>query len=338
LQQLASVPSIIHHQRRPGHGHVSIERLFESIRNEFTSEWQVTVSVSPHPSRGLMPRLKNLAAVYGRQADIHHIVGDVHYLALGLWGEKMVLTIHDCAGLERLKGWRRELLRQLWFVQPMRRAAVVTTISKTSKDELRRWVGGLADKVVVIPNCVRSEFQPNAKPFDTRCPVILQVGTGWNKNVVTVARALNGITCRLDIVGTLDTAQRAALEASRVNFRELGRVSDAQLVEAYHSCDLVVFASHYEGFGLPIIEGQAVGRPVVTSHVSSMPEAAGKGALLVDPADAQAIHQAVIRIIADPDLRTSLIQEGFENVARFRPEQVARLYEAVYRQCLSGQA
>jgi glycosyltransferase involved in cell wall biosynthesis len=332
------ITTIIHHQRLADPGHLSIERLFAGIRAEFTPEWQVKVSVSPHPSRGLMPRLKNIASVYGRQANIHHIVGDVHYLSLALPGEKLVLTIHDCAALERLKGWRREVLRQLWFVQPMRRAAVVTTISQTSKGELRRWVGALADNVVVIPNCVRSEFQPNLKPFDTRCPVILQVGTGWNKNVVTVARALHGITCRLDIVGTLDAAQRAALEASRVNFRELSRLSDAQLVEAYHTCDLVVFASHYEGFGLPIIEAQAVGRPVVTSNLSSMPEAAGKGALLVDPADPQAIHQAVIRIIQDTNLRASLIHQGFENVSRFRPEQVARLYEAVYRQCLSGQA
>jgi glycosyltransferase involved in cell wall biosynthesis len=332
------VPIVIHHHRLPENGHVSIERLFACIRDNLAPECHVEVCVSPHPSRGLIPRLKNLAGLSGMQADIHHIVGDVHYLALGLPGEKLVLTIHDCAALERLKGWRREVLRHLWFVKPMRRAAVVTTISQTSKAELRRWVGPLADKVVVIPNCVRAEFQPNPKPFDTRCPVILQVGTGWNKNVVTVARALSGISCRLDIVGTLDAAQRAALEASRVNFRELGRVSDAQLVEAYHSCDLVVFASHYEGFGLPIIEAQAVGRAVVTSNLSSMPEAAGKGALLVDPSDPQAIHQAVIRIIADPELRTSLIQEGFKNVERFRPEPVAKLYEGVYRQCLSRQA
>jgi glycosyltransferase involved in cell wall biosynthesis len=328
------LPSVIHHQRLPDHVQVSIERLFEGIRAVLAPEWQVKVSVSPHPSRGLLPRLKNLKVASGLQADIHHIVGDVHYLAFALPGDELVLTIHDCAALERLKGIRRELLRQLWFVQPMRRAAVVTTISETTKQELRRWVGDLADKVIVIPNCVRSEFQPDPKPFDTRCPVVLQVGTGWNKNVVMVARALFGISCRLDIVGVLDAAQRAVLQASHVNFRELGRLSDTQLVEAYHGCDLVVFASLYEGFGLPILEAQAVGRPVVTSNRSSMPEAAGEGALLVDPEDPQAIGTAVRRIIADPDLRERLIRTGFENVARYRPQAIAKRYELAYAMAL----
>ena len=331
-----SLPSILHHQRLPDHGHVSIERLFEGIRQEFSPEWQVQVSVSPQASHGILPRLMNLRAVSRLKADLHHIVGDVHYLAFGLPGNKLVLTIHDCAALERLKGWRRELLRQLWFVQPMRRAAVVTTISETTKEELRRWVGDLADKVVVIPNCVRAEFQPHPQPFNTKCPVVLQVGTGWNKNVVGVARALIGTPCRLEIVGEMDSFQRAALDASRVSYRELGRISDGDLLLAYRRCDLVVFASHYEGFGLPILEAQAIGRPVVTSNLSSMPEAAGEGALLVDPADPQAIHRAVIEVISDPALRERLIQAGFENVARYRPEAVARRYEAVYAKLLEA--
>ncbi len=276
-----------------------------------------------------------MRAVSKLKADIHHIVGDVHYLAFGLPGGQLVLTIHDCAALERLKGWRREILRQLWFVLPMKRAAVVTTISETTKQELRRWVGSLADKVVVIPNCVRAEFVPTPKPFDTECPVVLQVGTGWNKNVVGVARALIGIPCRLDIVGKLDPGQRDALRASRVDFRELGRIPDEQLTEVYQNCDLLVFASLYEGFGLPILEAQAIGRPVVTSNCSAMPEAAGDGALFVDPESPQSIRQAVLRIIDEADLRQRLIQAGFDNVARYRPQPVAECYEAVYSKLLA---
>lgn len=332
------MPSVIHHQRLPDQGHVSIERLFEGIRQEFSPQWQVQASVSPHPSHGFLPRLKNLRAAPQLKADIHHIVGDVHYLAFGLPGDSLVLTIHDCAALERLKGWRREILRQLWFVLPMKRAAVVTTISETTKQELRRWVGSLADKVVVIPNCVRAEFVPGPKPFDTECPVVLQVGTGWNKNVVGVARALIGIPCRLDIVGKLDPEQRDALRASRVNFRELGRIPDEQLTEAYQNCDLLVFASLYEGFGLPILEAQAIGRPVVTSNRSAMPEAAGEGALFVDPESPQSIRQAVQRIIGEADLRQRLIQAGFDNIARYRPQPVARCYEAVYARALGKPA
>jgi glycosyltransferase involved in cell wall biosynthesis len=273
----------------------------------------------------------NLRTVSKLDADVHHIVGDVHYLALGLPRESLVLTIHDCAALERLHGWRREILRQLWFVQPMQRAAVVTTISETTKEKLRKWVGKLADKVVVIPNCVRAEFIPDTKPFDANNPVVLQVGTGWNKNVIGVARALIGIPCRMEIVGNLDDFQRAALRASHVNYLELGRISDEDLLKAYRRCDLLIFASHYEGFGLPILEAQAIGRPVVTSNLSSMPEAAGHGALLIDPSDPEAIRNALKKIIVDASLRDELIKNGFENVARFRPEPIAKSYEAVYQ-------
>ncbi len=331
------MPTVIHHQRLPDVGQVSIERLFSGIREIWSSEWRVNVSVSPHPSRHLMPRLKNLEFASRMLADIHHVVGDVHYLALGLPSEKLVLTIHDCAALERLSGWRREVLRQLWFVQPMRRAAVVTTISKTTKDELRRWVGALADKVEVIPNCVGAEFSPYCKPFNQECPVVLQVGTAWNKNVVGVARGLTGIRCRLEIVGELSSSQRAALDSTHVAYKELGRISDDELLQAYRRCDLVVFASLYEGFGLPILEAQAIGRPVVTSNLSSMPEVSGGGALLVDPSDSQAIHGAVTQLISDPTLRADLIHAGFDNVARFRPEAVARRYEAVYARVLNNQ-
>ena len=124
-------------------------------------------------------------------------------------------------------------------------------------------------------------------------PVVLQVGTGWNKNVERVAEALRGTACRLEIVGSLSETQRTALHGSGVPFRELGRVGDEELVAAYHRCDLLIFASVYEGFGMPIVEAQAVGRVVITSNCSSMPEAAGDGALLVDLWDELVLPRAV---------------------------------------------
>jgi glycosyltransferase involved in cell wall biosynthesis len=330
------LPSVIHHQRLPDQCQVSIERLFDGIRQAFSPEWQLQSIVSPRPSVGLLPRLNNLRTASRLKADIHHIVGDVHYLAFGLPGNQLVLTIHDCAVLARLKGCRRELMRQLWFVQPMRRAAVVTTISETTKQELRRWVGKLADKVTVIPNCVRADFQAESKPFNTGCPVVLQVGTGWNKNVVGVARGLIGTPCRLEIVGQLDSLQRADIDATGVSYRELGRISDEDLLEAYHRCDLVVFASFYEGFGLPIIEAQAIGRPVVTSNLSSMPEVAGEGALFVDPGSTSSIRGAVTSLLHDEGLRSSLVEKGFKNVERFRPNVIAGMYAAVYERLLQA--
>ena len=201
------------------------------------------------------------------------------------------------------------------------------------RKELRDWLGGLADDVRVIPNCVRSEFIPDPKSFNQAAPVVLQVGTGWNKNVERVAEALSGTPCRLEIIGTLSESQRTTIRETGIAFSELGRVSDAEVLAAYQRCDIVVFASLYEGFGLPILEAQATGRPVVTSNFGAMAEAAGQGALLVDPQDVGAMREAILGLCGNPALRGDLVAAGFENLENYRAEAVAAAYAAIYDEC-----
>ena len=324
---------LIHHQRLAGPTHVSIERLFEEVRRQLPQRWQAEVAVCPNPSRNVLPRIGNMRAARARSGTINHIVGDVHYLAMSLPKRGLVLTIHDCATLVRLKGVAREVFRQLWFVQPMRRARVVTAISETMRSELHEWVGDLADKVQVVPNCVCSEFVATPKPFNTAAPVVLQVGTGWNKNVERVAEALVGTTCRLDIIGALSASQRDLIKGTGINFRELGRLTDAEVLNAYQQSDLVIFASLYEGFGLPILEAQATGRPIVTSNFGAMAEAAGNGALLIDPRDVRGMREAIRGLCSNAVLRESLVNAGFENLKCYRSETVAAAYAAIYEKC-----
>jgi glycosyltransferase involved in cell wall biosynthesis len=81
---------------------------------------------------------------------------------------------------------------------------------------------------------------------------------------------------------------------------------------------------------MPILEAQTVGRPVVTSNLSSMPEVAGTAACLVDPLSVASIREGVQRVIQDAPYREGLIAAGFENVKRFQAETVARAYGEVY--------
>lgn len=355
---------VIHHERRRLASHFSIERLFAEIRKHMPSDVDVTSCPAPHASAGILPRVRNVMHVARQHADVHHVVGDSHYLAFGLPGRKTVLTIHDCAALDRLTGWKRALLKYFWFTAPMRRAAVVTTISQATKEELRKWVGPLADKVMVVPDCVFEEFTYDPKTFNEECPVVLQVGTKWNKNVERVMEAVRGTGCELQVVGNLSMKQKAeggngvsvrqcfgeavgrsdkvqdGLSLTNLNPKttesteavcELGRLTDAELVEAYRRCDMVVFASLYEGFGLPVLEAQATGRPVITSNISAMPEAAGEGALFVDPYSVEAIREAALRIKNEPALRAELVRKGLTNVERFRPAAIAGRYAEIYR-------
>ena len=94
-----------------------------------------------------------------------------------------------------------------------------------------------------------------------------------------------------------------------------------------------VFPSLYEGFGLPVLEAQACGCPVITSATSSLPEVAGDAALLVAPGDTAAIAAGLRRIATDPALRESLIERGFANVRRFSWAACAQSVLSVIEQC-----
>jgi glycosyltransferase involved in cell wall biosynthesis len=114
-----------------------------------------------------------------------------------------------------------------------------------------------------------------------------------------------------------------------------GVVSDAELCGLYNRATVVVHPSRYEGFGLPIVEAMACGAPVVTTTSSSMPEAAGDAAILVDPDDVAGFTDAVARLARDPDLAAELRDRGFRQVQRFNPRQLAdatlRSYERAAR-------
>jgi len=109
-----------------------------------------------------------------------------------------------------------------------------------------------------------------------------------------------------------------------------GPVAEADLPALYSGASLFVFPSLYEGFGLPVIEAMACGAPVVCSNTSSLPEAAGDAALLVDPLDANALAEAIIRALANDELRHALREKGLAQAAKFSWEQTARETHKAY--------
>jgi glycosyltransferase involved in cell wall biosynthesis len=102
-----------------------------------------------------------------------------------------------------------------------------------------------------------------------------------------------------------------------------GYVSDENKYYLMANADAFLFPTFYEGFGLPILEAQSVGAPVVCSNVSSMPEVCGKHAVLVDPKDTSAIAGAIHKLVSDEDYKNDIIEKGLENVKRFSWERCA---------------
>lgn len=311
-------------------GYNSIERLFADIRKAMPDGVECVAHVCPHFSKGIVPRIKNMLDARKHQADVNHITGDSHYLALALDARRTLLTIHDCASLERLRGIRRLVFKWLWYDWPMRRSAVVTVVSAATRRELLRHVRCNENKIRVVPDCVGADFGPVPKVFNAQEPEILHLGTAANKNLERLASALSGLSCRLNVLGRLHPTQRTFLEQSKIRYTNTPDATGVELVAAYKSCDLVAFVSIYEGFGLPIVEAQATGRPVVTSNLLSMPEVAGKGACLVDPFDVASIRQGILKVCHDEAYREQLIAAGFENIKRFTPKTVAEQYAVLY--------
>jgi glycosyltransferase involved in cell wall biosynthesis len=101
-------------------------------------------------------------------------------------------------------------------------------------------------------------------------------------------------------------------------------------VRLLRECDLLLFPSLHEGFGLPIVEAQATGRPVVTSDREPMTEVSGGAAVLVDPEDVASIRTGVLRVLEDHQLAAELVRRGRVNVGRFSASAVAAQYAAIY--------
>ncbi|WP_152207618.1 glycosyltransferase family 4 protein [Marinobacter changyiensis] len=323
--------SVVHFMRDPRPNVFSIERLYEDVRNALPVDCEAVEWVCRNPSTGFWPRLRDAWSARKAQGDINHITGDTHYLTYFLDRRRTVLTVHDLVTIERFKGLKRLVLWFFWFWLPVMRSRMVITVSEATRQALLKSVRCSPDKVVVIHNPVSEEFQPAAKTFNTEIPRILQVGTKFNKNVSRVAEALAGIRCKLVIIGSLNSELGGVLARHEIDYENHVGLSREALLDQYVKADMLMFASTYEGFGLPVVEANAVGRPVITSNLSPMTEVADDAACLIDPYDPGDIRAGVARIVNDSTYRESLIAAGYQNALRFQSTAVAESYAAIYR-------
>jgi glycosyltransferase involved in cell wall biosynthesis len=307
----------------------SFENLFEDIIHHLPAEFKTkkVTATQPFDWRLLWRARKE-------QADVHHITGAVNYLALSLPSEKTILTIHDLGFYENPvhNVLKRKLYGELWFRAPLRRSRYVTVVSEFTRQKLQEYFQIEEERIKVIPNPVLSHFTAQPLRLPSERLNILQIGSGDHKNLKGLIKAAEALPVHIIKVGYLGEEERTMLERSRVSYEVHTSISNEHVVNLYKKSDVLFFASLYEGFGMPIIEAQTVGKPVITSNVGAMKEVAGDAALLVTPTNIEEIRAAIVALHQQPDRYQTLVDKGKKNASRFSLIATVDKYAKLYRQ------
>jgi glycosyltransferase involved in cell wall biosynthesis len=275
----------------------------------------------------------------------------------------VVVSVHDVSFLEHPEYFTRDRAWQLQFTvrRTVKRAARILTGSEFSRASILKVYGDLEeDKVVVVPNAAASEFRPISREaaaaavrerLTITAPFVLSVGDlqprknqiGLIKAFARLVNAYPQLKHDLVLAGKetwfADQVHKAARESGvsdRIRF--FGFVSDDDLLQLYNACDLFVFPSFYEGFGLPALEAMACGRAVACSHTSALPEVVDGAAILFDPYAIDEIVRALADLLLDRELRARTERLGLQRAAHFSWQKTAERTLEVFHQVLEQRA
>jgi len=281
--------------------------------------------------------------------DVFH--GLSHVLPYGIekTGIPSVITIHDLIFL-RFPEYYKRIDRKMYESitrNSCKRATKIIAISQQTKTDLIHYFGIKPGKIEVVYQTCNNHFYERVNDerksairlkFNLPEQFILTVGTiERRKNQLAILKAVVkeklGIT--VVILGKptkyMDELNQFIDESGirkQVIFLHKTTTDDLQAI--YQMAEIMIYPSFFEGFGLPVLEGQASGCPVITSNISSMPEAGGQGAIYVNPENISEIGHAIVQVLSDNKFKEELIQKGTTNAALFSEKLVADRLMTIY--------
>ena len=259
-----------------------------------------------------------------------------------------VVTIHDLSYLHFPELFKKEDLLQLtnWSKYSIRNSSAIIAPSKSTKEDIVKNYQIPPPKITVTYEGYNKEaFKPQStakvssakKKYKIAGDYVIFVGTLQpRKNIERLIKAFEILNTKYQILNTnlviagkkgwlydsiLQKPKDLGIE-DKVIFTDF--VPDADLPALISGAKLYVNPSLWEGFGIPVIEAQACGVPVVVSNTSSLPEIVGKSALTFNPKDVKDISSAILVMLTDDKLREIFIKKGLENIKRFSWESCAK--------------
>ncbi len=324
---------------------------------------RLTAASRPHTHRWAWAyplRLGGALAARSVEADVLHLP---HSGATPLFDTRCarVTTCHDLIPLhfpERYLDWRDGWGpgRRWLDARRFRMADRVIAVSQATADDLRDRLAIRHQRISVVHNGIALDrWNPDRQPDDPARLRELDLqgqrfllfcgDADWRKNYDGMLAALGVARRRVSDLtllwaGRLSVERRQLLDREAVRHgvaeavRFTGFLDEESLKALYRQALATLFVSRAEGFGYPVLEGMAMGCPVITSDRSSMKEIAAGAAQLVDPEDPAAIGNAIVTLAEDEALREDLRRRGLERARRFTLERQARETLEVYRSML----
>lgn len=300
-------------------------------------------------SFGLTKSVKN------ERLNIYHGLSNELPFNIKNGGAKNVVTIHDLIFVRypHLYPWIDRKIYDYKFRKACDTADKIIAVSHTTKQDLIDLYNVDSQRIEVIYQCANDQFlQPSneekknavRQKYSLPPRFILYVGTiEERKNLLVVLKAMRQLTDKevpLIIVGRktdyFKTVQKY-ISAHDMNTRIqfLGTIDNNELPYFYQLASVFVYPSIFEGFGIPVLEALLSGTPVITSNLSSLPEAGGPNSLLVNPVNDEEIAAGITRILNDNDYAQRMKLLGLEYAQQFHPKHTSTQLINVYNQLLT---
>ena len=309
-------------------------------------------------------RLLGPARLWLRGAEVIHLIDSDHAFGIAPWNfRRTIVTCHDLMPflldptLETVFGGRLGRYCYRRAVRNLATCAHVACVSEFTRRQLLERTGCRESRTSVIPQGVEAHFKrlepvnPALRAFRLRPGlsgkrILLHVGSCLPyKNIAGLLEILRRLVAGgrddialLKVGGNFSIAARDFIAAEGLDgaLVHCTSLAEEELVLAYNAADLLLWPSHFEGFGLPVLEAMACGTPVVCSNGGALAEVAADKARVHAPEDVDGMAESCGRILDDPALAGAMGEAGIAHARSYTWERAARAYLALYKRVASG--